>query len=313
MLILPAGKSGAQHPAHRWRDQAGTPTTNGVVPDIRRGRRRGLYRIPLALTQRWCWCRRHTCAAWPAPVRIGSPVHSSCASGQGEGESGSIWHEADWRHRAPLADTRCGIMAPCMTSVIMARADRFVHAVPAVMEDAPARMHTRQPWRCHKPTMTRGPRGAGIQLCRVLQSGADQSRCALCTDDRSGSHTSRRGMDSLCSRCLFRIQSWQSVNRMQGFGVAGIGAPAASAAVWSPQPFGSFTCSWLWITRLDASSMSMSQHTPRRTGRCMSTGLKNRWRDVVNDISADHTSLTSVAHPQSSTYENWRQIAPRSF
>jgi hypothetical protein len=40
------------------------------------------------------------------------------------------------------------------------------------------------------------------------------------------------------------------------------------------------------------------------------------WRPavaVVQPATFIRTSLTSVAHPQSSTYENWRQIAPMSF
>jgi len=36
-------------------------------------------------------------------------------------------------------------MASCRTAVIMARAERFVHAVPSCLEDALAMLHTRRP------------------------------------------------------------------------------------------------------------------------------------------------------------------------
>src|SRR2546425_12770119 len=35
-------------------------------------------------------------------------------------------------------------MASCLTAVSMARADRFVHAMPACMDDDPAMRHARQ-------------------------------------------------------------------------------------------------------------------------------------------------------------------------
>lgn len=38
-------------------------------------------------------------------------------------------------------------MASCRTAVIMARAERFVHAVPSCLEAAPAMMHTQHPGR----------------------------------------------------------------------------------------------------------------------------------------------------------------------
>jgi hypothetical protein len=47
------------------------------------------------------------------------------------GDDSSIRREADWRHRAHLADTQCGTIALCLTSVIMSRADRFVHDLPS--------------------------------------------------------------------------------------------------------------------------------------------------------------------------------------
>jgi hypothetical protein len=62
---------------------------------------------------------------------------------KGMGENSSLRRAADGRHRAPRADTRCGSMASCRTAVIMVRVERFVHAVPSCMEDAPAMMHTR--------------------------------------------------------------------------------------------------------------------------------------------------------------------------
>jgi len=46
-------------------------------------------------------------------------------------DGGSVRREADWRHRAHLADTRCGTIASCITSVIMSRADWFVHDLPS--------------------------------------------------------------------------------------------------------------------------------------------------------------------------------------
>ena len=49
------------------------------------------------------------------------------------GESSSLRREAGWRHRAHPADTRCGIMASCLTSLIMSQADGFVHDVPPAL------------------------------------------------------------------------------------------------------------------------------------------------------------------------------------
>ena len=49
------------------------------------------------------------------------------------GESSRLRREADGCHRAPRADTQYGIMASCLTTVIMARAEGFVHDVPSCM------------------------------------------------------------------------------------------------------------------------------------------------------------------------------------
>jgi hypothetical protein len=59
----------------------------------------------------------------------------------------SLWRAADGRHQRLLADRRGGSMTSCRTAGIMARAERFVHAVPLCREAAPAIIHTWHPGR----------------------------------------------------------------------------------------------------------------------------------------------------------------------
>jgi hypothetical protein len=99
-----------------------------------------------------------SCLACPAHVCSGIQFTHRLPPVKGRGARSSLRREADGRHRGHLGDTQYGSMASCLPAVSMARADRFAHAMPSCMDDAPA--HDTRPatmQRCHAQTMPRGP------------------------------------------------------------------------------------------------------------------------------------------------------------